>query len=190
MTNLDKSNKNTRRDRLRLFQKGMQAHMLGLNTITFDGTVHKVSDIISAIDQDIAASDATEKAYAAWLATVAAERASHQALDPLISGTTQVARLQFGNTPAAQGVLGDFGLTPHKKAVTTPATKVAAAGKAKATRALLHTAGPKQKKLAKVQAAKAAAPAPGTAPAQTGSSPAAAPVAGGTTATTPATPSK
>ena len=41
--------------------------------------------------------------------------------------------------------LAKFGLTPRQKPFATPDAKVAAAAKAKATRAARHTMGPKQK---------------------------------------------
>ena len=76
-----------------------------------------------------------KKGHATWLQQVEEERASHAIVDPLVTGVKQFVRLQFGNTEAVQATLADFGLDPTKKAVVPPATKVAAAAKAKATRA-------------------------------------------------------
>jgi hypothetical protein len=155
----DGNNKKNRRDRLRQFRAGMQQHIVpSYKSITINGVVHQVTDIMSAIDDDIAKSDAADKGHAAWLQQVEEERASHLAVDPLVAGVEQFVRLNVGNTDAQQAILADFGMTPHKKRVVAPKTKVAAAAKAKATRQLRHTMGSKQKK--EVQATPAEAPAP------------------------------
>jgi hypothetical protein len=172
-TSKDHNNKKNRRDRLRQFRAGMQQHIVPSYTaITINGVVHQVTDIMSAIDGDIAKSDAADKGHAAWLQQVDEERASHLAVDPLVAGVEQFVRLNIGNTDAQQAILADFGMTPHKKRVVSPKTQVEAAAKAKATRQLLHTMGSKQKKVALTRAAPAEAPAPaGTTPAPTGTTP-------------------
>jgi hypothetical protein len=132
-------------------------------TIVIDNVAYQVADIITQTEADIAASDAADKGHADWITLVDKERASHEAVDPILSGVEKIVRVQFGNAEGAQSVLGDFGLTPHKKAVLSPEAKVARARKAKATRKLLHTAGPKQKAEVKKQASQPGAPAEGTA---------------------------
>jgi hypothetical protein len=160
MTNT-KNNKKTRRDKLRQFVNGMKLHLVPLKTVTINQVVYQVDDIVTKVEADIASSDAAEKGHADWIQLVDHERASHTAIDPLVSDIKQIVRVHFGNTDASQGILADFGMTPHKKRTVTPKAKVAAASKAKATRALLHTAGPKQKKATKAEAAQTAlAPAP------------------------------
>jgi len=156
MSASDNNNKTTRRDRLRVLRNGIQLHLLPVGQITIGGNVVKVQSILDDIDADVARSDAAEKGHAAWLGQVADERASHKALDPILSGVRQWVRLNIGDTEAQQATLADFGMTPRKKAVVTPATRVAAAAKAKETRALLGTRGSKQKKQARAQAAEAA----------------------------------
>ena len=135
MTNADKNNKTTRRDRLRLLLNGINLHFQNITSLTIGGVVHQIADITAKITADIASSDTAEKGHAAWLQQVEEERVSHAIVDPLVSGLKQFVRLQFGNTEAVQGTLADFGMDPTKKAVVPPATKVAAAAKAKATRA-------------------------------------------------------
>jgi hypothetical protein len=181
--NQDKNNKTTRRDRLRQLRAGIALHIVpSFKTITVNGVVHQVTDVLSAIDDDIAKTDSAEKGHAAWLQQVEEERVSHLALDPIVSGVKQFVRLNFGNTDAQQGVLADFGMTPPKKRVVPPKTKVEAAAKAKATRAVLHTMGSKQKKEALAQAAPTNIPAPaGTEPALTSPTPAVKAAEGGTT---------
>jgi hypothetical protein len=164
MSTKDKNNKKTRRDRLRQFRAGMQQHIVpSFKTITINGVVHQATDILTAIDDDITKSDAAEKGHAAWLQLVEEERASHLAVDPLVTGVEQFVRLNIGDTEAQRSVLADFGMTPHKKRAVSPKTRVVAAQKAKATRALLHTMGSNQKKEALAQAASANAAAPAAA---------------------------
>jgi hypothetical protein len=164
MANIDKHNKTTRRDRLRVLRNGIQLHLLSCGSITIAGTAHTVDGILAAIDDDIAKCDAAEKGHAAWLQQVEEERASHRALDPVLSGVRQYVRLHIGDTDAQQAVLADFGLTPRRKPAVSPKTQVAAAEKARATRALLHTMGSNQKKQAKAHAAQAyVVPTAGTA---------------------------
>jgi hypothetical protein len=142
MTNADKNNKTTRRDRLRLLLNGINLHFQNITSLTIGGVVHQISDITAKITADIASSDAADKAHAAWLQQVDVERASHAVVDPIVSGVKTFVRLQFGNTEAVQATLADFGLEPTKKAVVTPATKVASAQKAKATRKAKTPAAP------------------------------------------------
>ena len=139
-----KENKPTRQDRLRKVLSGMQLHFTGITSLTLAGVAHAVADLENKIQQDIAATDATDKAHASLTQTVDAATASHTEVDPLVSGVKAYVLLNWGNTEAASAVLADFGWTPRKKPVLTPAEKVAAASKAKATRAARGTKGPKQ----------------------------------------------
>jgi hypothetical protein len=173
MTAIDKNNKTTRRDRLRLLLNGINLHFQNITSLTIGGVVHLVSDITSKITADIASSDAADKGHAAWLQLVEAERASHAVVDPLVTGVMQFVRLQFGDTDAVQGTLADFGMDPTKKAVVPPATRVAAAAKAKATRVARGTKGPKAK--AAIHGAPAADPTVGSAPEAATPTPAATP---------------
>jgi len=149
MTDPYKNNKSTRRDRLRLLVAGMDQHLQGITSVTFGGVVHLLPDIKAKINADIAASDLSEQGHAVWLQQVEAERASHAAVDPLVSGVRQLVRLQIGDTDAVQGTLGDFGMSPTRRSAPTPATKAAAAVKAKATRAARGTRGPVARKAIK-----------------------------------------
>lgn len=162
ITTRDKHNKKTRRDRLRLFKAGMQQHVVpSYKTITINGVAVQVTDILSAIDDDIAKCDAADKGHAAWLQQVEEERVSHLAVDPLVAGAEQFVRLTIGNTDAQQGVLADFGMSPTKKRVLTPEAKVVAAAKARATRARNKPAATAPAPTAPEQAA---TPAPGGTP--------------------------
>ncbi len=173
MASSDKNNKTTRRDRLRLLLNGINLHFQNITSLTFGGVVHLISDITAKIAADIAASDASDKGHATWLALVDAERASHAVVDPLVTGVMQCVRLQFGDTDAVQGTLADFGMVPTKKAVVPPATQVAAAVKNRATRAARGTKGAVQK--AAIHGTPAADPAVGSATAAANPTPAVTP---------------
>jgi hypothetical protein len=180
MQSRDKNSKTTRRERLRQLHSGIKQHIVpAYPSVTITGASHKVTDIVSAIDDDIEKCDAAEQGHAAWLQAVEEERVSHLAVDPLITGVEQFVRLTFGNGEAQRAILADFGLTPHKKAVVTPKKRVEAAAKANVTRAVLHTMGDKQKKEALAQAASASAPTPPAAPGPAGTATAPATTANG-----------
>jgi hypothetical protein len=162
MSALDKNNKTTRRDRLRLLLSGINLHFQNIVTMTIGGVVYQLADIKAAIAGDIAASDLAEKGYATWLQQVDEERASHALVNPLVSGVKQFVRLEIGDTDAVQGKLADFGMSPRKVPAPKPVVLVAAAAKAKATRVARGTRGAVQKK--SIHGAPAATPAEGTTP--------------------------
>jgi hypothetical protein len=173
MTAIDKNNKTTRRDRLRLLLNGINLHFQNITSLTIGGVVHQIADITAKITADIASSDTAEKGHATWLQQVDEERASHAVVDPLVSGVKKFVRLQWGDTDAVQATLADFGMDPTKKAVVPPATKVASAAKAKATRVARGTKGAVQK--AAIHGAPAADPTVGSATAPASPTPAVAP---------------
>jgi len=162
MANKDKNNKTTRRDRLRKLVNGVQLHLSNVTALTIANVVHPMSDIIKLIGDDIAASDKSEQQRGIYLQQVAAEKASHQQVDPLVRGIVQYVRLNFGDTEAAQAVLADFGLTPRKKRVVSTAEKAAAASKAEATRKQRKPAPPATQQEAPAAAPAAAPATPGT----------------------------
>ena len=83
-----------------------------------------------------------ESARAAWQTAVQADRALEDKTKPFVAALRGSLLASFaGNIDT----LARFGLVPRQKPVTTPEVKVAAAAKAKATRAARHTMGPKEK---------------------------------------------
>jgi hypothetical protein len=148
MVSIDK-NKPSRQDRLRKIRAGLQLHEQGATVITIGGVGHTVTDLLAKIQDDITATDATDKARAEWLQSVQSERDSHQQVDPLLRGIKQFVMLQYGDSQAASATLADFGYTPRKVPVRSPTTSVAAANKSRATRKARNTMGAKQKKAVK-----------------------------------------
>jgi hypothetical protein len=90
----------------------------------------------------VAAAKATETTRAAWLAAVQASQTEQATTKAFVSVFKQVVLAAFAGQV---DTLADFGLTPRKARVVAPDVQVAAAAKAKATRAARHTMGPNQK---------------------------------------------
>jgi hypothetical protein len=157
MSTLDR-NKPTRNDRLRLIASGVQKHFPNA-TLTLAGQTLTTSQLADRIQQDIAASDATDKARAAWLTQVQAERSTHASLAPVLRSLRSLVIAQFGDSPDAGDVLADFGYSPRKVPERTAAAKAQSADKGRATRAARHTMGSQQKK--KVKGTVTATPPPG-----------------------------
>lgn len=145
MVAIDK-NKPSRQDRLRKVMAGLQQHEQGTTTITIGGVGHTVTDLLAKIQSDVSATDATDKARAAWLQSVQSERDSHSQVDPLLRGIKQFVILQYGDSQSSSATLADFGYAPRKVPVRSPTTKVAAAEKTRATRTARNTMGSQQKK--------------------------------------------
>jgi hypothetical protein len=158
MTSAD-SNKGARQNRLRKVLSGMSKHFQAVPSMTIAQVVYPVSDLEARIQKDIAACDAADQARAAWLASVQAQATSHEDVDPLLRAIKQYVLLTWGDSKDASATLDDFGYAPRKPAAATPATKVSAAAKAKATRTARHTMGPKQK--APIKGTGSASPNPG-----------------------------
>jgi len=141
--------------------------------ILVNGTTLTASAAVALLQGRVTAATNVGATKAAYQAAVKAADAAESATAATVSGIVEVIYVAFGDDPSA---LADFGLPVRKKGVMTPAQRIAAEAKAKATRAARHTMGPKQK-----------AAITGTAPV-TGAPAAAATVAGvpSPTTTTPA----
>jgi hypothetical protein len=167
MTSQDKNNKGTRQNRLRQILSGFSKHFSSVTSITLGGVAYTPATLTALIEADVTATDASVQAKANLATVVQTERNSHLKVDPVLRLLKSYVIAQFGDTKDASSTLADFGYTPRKSTKTTVATKSAAVAKSKATRDLLHTAGPKQKAKAKEAAAAnpaTAAPAPAPAP--------------------------
>lgn len=180
---------------------GLTKNKTRITALPIGGRNVTPDDAIAVVQSRITASNATLSAKATAKAELEAERALRAQTKPFVSSLRQVIRSMFGASP---DLLADFGLVPHKPRKANPQKKVDAAGKAKATRALRHTMGKKQKAAIKAAgplptATRANEPAAGNAPAvpavpvnppSTSSAPAAstsaAPAGGTATAASPA----
>jgi hypothetical protein len=155
---------------------GLKKHEQALASLFIDGVSAKTADIVAVLQARGDAAKRTLATRATWQEAVLAERNERAKSKTLVSGLRQALKVAFANSPEA---LADFGLSPRKAAATTPEKRVAAAAKAKATRAARHTMGPKQKKAVKgtvpqTVPADGGAHAPAPAPATPGTAPGAA----------------
>jgi hypothetical protein len=163
---------------------GLNKHAQAITSFVIAGATVTMKDIITNLQTLIASANTVESTRATWQNAVKADKDERAKLKAFVSSVKQALLLAFAGSIDA---LADFGLTPHKVAVRTPAQKIAAAAKAKATRAARHTAGTKQKKAIKgtvpttAPGTPAAAPVPTPAPAPVPSpAPAPAPAPGTT----------
>jgi hypothetical protein len=122
---------------------GLKKHEQTVTSLLIDGAAVTTANIIATVQRRIDVGHTTLAARAAWLAAVAAERDELSQSKSFVRNVRQAIHSAFDGSP---DTLADFGLTARKVAVVSPATRVAAAAKAKATRAARHTMGSKQKK--------------------------------------------
>jgi hypothetical protein len=127
------------------------------------GTSYMPVQLKAAIQADLDAAAVTQTAHASWLLAVQEERTAHATAHGVLLGLKSYLVSQYGKTKV--DVLTDFGFTTPKVPRTTPATQVAAAAKAKATRKARGTLGPKQRLAITGAPEPAAAPVPTPAPA-------------------------
>jgi hypothetical protein len=126
---------------------GLTKNAQTLPSFVIGGTSIKSSDVIAALQARIATATTVQSTRATWQAAVKASANERASTKTLVLGVKQTLQLMYG---ASVDKLAEFGLTPRKpRAVPTPEQKVAAALKAKATRAARHTMGSKQKKSVK-----------------------------------------
>jgi hypothetical protein len=137
-------NKPTRKERLRQIMAGCQKHNTG--TMILNGrTFNMPGDLVNEIQSDINVTDDATQAHGAWMAKVANMRASHVALDPLLSLFKRRVISEVGDTQEAQGTLADYGWTPPKKPKRKVEQKMAAVQRTAGTRKLRNVMGPKER---------------------------------------------
>ena len=164
---------------------GLTKHESVLSSFLVGGTSFKTSDVITALQARLAAANTAQSTRATWQAAVKANATERASTQTLVSGVRQQVQVMFGGSI---DTLADFGLKTRKvRTDPTPEEKVAAAAKAKATRAARHTMGTKQKKSVKGTVTTIVAPtSPVASPPAAAPSPvASAPPAGNTGAGTP-----
>ena len=168
---------------------GLTKHAVTIPALVIGGVTMTTKDIIDALQARLTTSRAAETTRATWQAAVAADVAERAKTKTFASGLRQALLVAFAGQIDA---LADFGLTPRKPPTMTPAQRLAATEKAKATRAARHTMGKVQKSLitgaapqaTPVPAAPVAAPATPVTPAPVPPAPVPEPA----TAPTPPTP--
>ncbi|MGH7440474.1 MAG: hypothetical protein ACRENE_32690 [Polyangiaceae bacterium] len=140
-----KNSKRSRNEDIAALQKlsdGFTLHASTVPPIVLAGVTFKPTDVTAKLQVMITQSKAVLTTEAAWHNAVQAESTAWKQLTPFLQGVEQILRNAYDGKI---DVLADFGLTPRKKPVVPPATRTAAALKAKETRAARGTKGPVQK---------------------------------------------
>jgi hypothetical protein len=140
---------------------GLQKH-LPTGTLLVANTSYTTSQLATSFTSLVTSIQATATAKAAYQAAVKAEDELYAELFPLVSGVRAVLYQMYRGSIET---LADCGISPHKVAIRTAAEKLAAAAKAKATRAARHTLGKKQKAAITGSSAAAAPVSPASPPA-------------------------
>jgi hypothetical protein len=147
--------KTDRIERYRTLMTGLQTVVGSNGTITVKGVATKVADIATTLQAAVDAPAKSTATETAFHEAVAAEKAANKSANAVYLGVKSWALVQYGNQPT---VLAQLGLEVKQPKKPNVATKAAAAGKARQTRAKLGTKGKRQKAAAKVEAT--ASPAP------------------------------
>jgi hypothetical protein len=129
-------------DALQKLADGLTQHASTAPSVVLAGATLKPSDVVAKLQARIAQAKAVSSAAANWHSTVQTDHTAAAQLKPLLSAVKQVLLAAYSTQ---LDVLADFGLSSRKKPVVSPATKTAAALKAKATRAARGTKGTQQK---------------------------------------------
>ena len=153
------NSKSSRQTRLRKLLQGIDKHFQSLSSLKLGPAVYTMPQLKALIQSDIDVSDVSVQSRAKLKADVQVERNSHAKVNPVLRLLKSYVISQLGETNDASETLADFGLTPRKTTKKTAVTKVDAQKKAKATRAIRHTMGRKQKAKVKGDAPAATAAA-------------------------------
>jgi hypothetical protein len=152
-------------------------------SLIIDGQTCNAAALVAPLTQRVTSGNGVIADRAALIAAEKADVALAASTAVFVSSIVEAVYAAFANDA---GALADFQLLPRKKPSMTPAQKLAASEKAKATRAARHTMGPKQKLL--VTGSTPAATATATAPAAASSAGTSAAVVAATNPVIPATP--
>jgi hypothetical protein len=125
-------------------------------SFSIGGTKYTTPQVVSIMQSIMDALVATQAAHGTLNDAVMASEALVAKNGPFLRDLKQSLQIQAGDSAS---VLASYGLTPRRPhGTTSPEVQVAAADKARATRAARHTMGPKQK--AKITGATASAASP------------------------------
>lgn len=147
---------------------GLTKHEAAIGTIVVGTKPYTVAQAIAILQTCLTASKQVVINHSTLEASLVAEDNARTQNKPFVDGLTQTLQVMFAGQVDQ---LADFSLKGKKAPVVTPATRVAAAQKAKATRAARHTMG----KVQKAQI-KGVVTAPATSPSSPAPAPSAAPV--------------
>ena len=121
---------------------GLLAFYAPTDTFLMKSGTYTRDELVTKFQTFVAEIESTKSLYLQWRQGVQAERSLELEVTPLRVGVRAVAQTRFGKDGTQ---LLQFGFQPAKVPVHTPASRVLAAAKAKATRALRGTQGKKEK---------------------------------------------
>jgi hypothetical protein len=121
--------------------QGIEKDLQTMPALPLGGTAYTPGSLVAFVQSRIDAANGVITAKANWHNAVVTYEALNLKADEVIRDLKALVIGAFGS---ASPKLADFGFTPRKKVVRTPAQKAAAA-KAKATRIARGTMGPKAK---------------------------------------------
>ncbi|HEY1696862.1 MAG TPA: hypothetical protein VGG39_32105 [Polyangiaceae bacterium] len=149
---------------------GLTKHEAAIGTIVVGTKPYTVAQAIAILQTCLTASKQVVINHSTLEASLVAEDNARTQNKPFVDGLTQTLQVMFAGQVDQ---LADFSLKGKKAPVVTPATRVAAAQKAKATREARGTKGPKARLQVQAAAAPAADPATEAPPAGQATPPAA-----------------
>jgi hypothetical protein len=142
---------------------GIQKRFANTTSLSFANATYAPSELVKLIQSVIDAVNATAPAKAKWQNTVKSARSIAAPARPVVRAFVAYLRALYGTNTEA---LADFGLAPAKVGKPKVVTKANALAQSKATRAVRHTMGKRQRKVIKGTApavpATPATPAGGT----------------------------
>jgi hypothetical protein len=121
---------------------GFNKHGASIASMMIGGATTTPKDIVATLQSRIDSAQAALSTRATWRTAIRTDRTVRDTTKTFVSGVKQGLLLAFAGK---LDVLADFGLTERASPVISPELRIAAAAKAKATRAARHTMGSKQK---------------------------------------------
>jgi hypothetical protein len=139
-------NRTTQETRDSVVIAGIEKDLATVTSLTLAGQTITPADLVKLVQSRIDAANAVAPAKAKWSAAVLAYNTVDKEVTPVLRALKAYLTNTYGSTSP---ILADFGFSPPKTAVKSPAVKTAAAEKALATRKARNTMGKVQKKAVK-----------------------------------------
>jgi hypothetical protein len=125
---------------------GIQGNPQSFPLLVVGGKTVTVADAIAVLQARVDATNRVATTRAAWQEAMKAEEDERADTRAVVTGVRRGLQAAFDDSPET---LGKYGLKPRKAPAVPVHVRVAAAAKAKATRAARHTMGSKQKQAVK-----------------------------------------
>lgn len=117
---------------VRAILSGIEKHCSNRKTITLEGVVYGISELVKELETHLAILEESEAQKASWLRATAVERTKTAMMRPIYQSLRAYVGNQFGSKSME---FADFGFVPRKSGKKSVATKARAVEKQAATRA-------------------------------------------------------